>query len=80
MKESEFKHKLLMNHELTWIHHDLLSYSIEVDSDVDVKVRYSYVDGKLLPCIFVMEYITGKEYIYQSFKKALNRIEKILEE
>ena len=79
MKEADFKYKLLINHELTWQNIDLLSYVIEVDVDVEVFVTYNYIDGRLLPFIQIRDEINNRIYFYLSFKKALNRIENILE-
>lgn len=78
MKEREFNYYLLKHYSIKYININMFYYFIEIpDELIDIYISYNECKGKILPLINIKDKINVKEYYYQSFRKALNRIETI---
>lgn len=76
MTEIEFKYNLYKNYKIKFLYQDMFIYSITLlEHNIDVLVSITINDDNVLPAIQINNDNTGTCFRYQSFRKALNRIE-----
>ena len=80
MSEIDFKYHLL-KYKFNYENINLFCYRFELlDYDIEIIVSFNDCKGKLLPLIQVRSYRNFTLNYYQSFKKALRKIERLVNE